>query len=263
MRLIANISMLFTEYPLLERIELAKQAGFTGVEIQFPYELSALDLKAALDACDMLLHLINFPAGDLMMGGLGYACQAKLTSEFAEAMDTALEYCSITKPKMINVLAGRITAEQDRNEALSTLAGNLREASRAFAKQHMTILCEAINPFDMPGYLINTPEHLLELLKEVARPNCLAQLDFYHMARQQLNPNMAIETLAGQIGHIQFADCPGRHEPGTGDIDFLNVRHTLQAIDYQGCWAAEYHPSTTTLDSLAWMTEPAFEHTAR
>lgn len=259
MQVIANLSMLFTEYPELERIRLARQAGFSGVEIQFPYALPAVELKRELERQQMPLHQINLPAGDLMDGGFGHACHLRRRSEFAEAMETALEFCSIVKPRMINVLAGRLDKKQDENEAFTVLAANLRDAAKAFARQHMQVLCEAINPLDMPGYLINTPEQLLLLLKEVGRPNCLAQLDFYHMARQNIDPVMAIELLAGKLGHVQFADCPGRHEPGTGNIDFLTLRYKLLGTGYQGLWAAEYHPSGTTLETLGWMEMPAFK----
>lgn len=258
MQVIANLSMLFTELPLLERISAAKQAGFAGVEIQFPYEVSAVALKRELDEQQMPLHLINLPAGDLMEGGLGLACQAKKSTEFAEALDTALEYTAIAKPKMVNVLAGRLAEGQEWNEAFSVLAANVRNTAQAFSRVHTKVLCEAINPLDMPGFLLNTPEHLLLLLKEVARPNCFAQLDIYHLARQQIDVTIAIEKLAGQIGHVQFADCPGRNEPGTGTIDFLQVRKKLLEIGYQGVWAAEYRPSATTSQTLAWLDTAAF-----
>lgn len=258
MQVIANLSMLFTELPLLERIGAAKQAGFAGVEIQFPYEVSALELKRVLDEQHMPLHLINLPAGDLMQGGLGLACQVKRRTEFAEALDTALEYAAIAKPKMVNVLAGRLKQGANWSEAFSLLASNVRNTARAFSRQHTLVVCEAINPMDMPGFLINTPKHLQLLLKEVGRANCFAQLDLYHLARQQIDVLAAIDTLAGQIAHVQFADCPGRHEPGTGLLDFLTIKIKLIATGYRGAWAAEYIPSSTTSASLAWLNTAAF-----
>lgn len=261
MQIIANLSLLFTERPLLERIGAAKQAGFSGVEIQFPYAVSPYALRRELDAQAMPLHLINLPAGDLMAGGAGLACQPKRRREFAEALDTALEYALVAKPNMVNVLAGRLTTDISWNEAFSTLSANVRETVRALSKLHVQVVCEAINPLDMPGFLINTPAHLQLLLAEVGSPHCLAQLDLYHMARQGIDLGQAIHNLGAQIGHVQFADCPGRHEPGTGQLDFTLLRQQLIEVGYKGNWAAEYIPSGLTEAGLAWMRSPAFYET--
>ncbi len=258
MQLIANLSLLFTELPLVGRIAAARQAGFDAVEIQFPYELSPLELKRQLDAEGMPLALINLPAGDLMDGGPGLACQPQLRSKFAEALDTALEYAAIARPERVNVLAGRLLEGQDPEKAFISLASNLCEAARAFSRLHVTVLAEAVNPLDMPGFYLNTPQQQLDLLREASQPNLQAQLDLYHMARQGIDPLQAIDQLAGHIGHVQFADCPGRHEPGSGVLDFLRLRQQLEQTGYQGGWAAEYRPSGATADSLDWMQWPAF-----
>ena len=258
MQIIANLSLLFTELPLLERIEAARKAGFAGVEIQFPYEVSAVDLKHALKAADLPLVLINLPAGDLMKGGLGLACQPDLRREFAEAVDTAQEYASIAKPRMLNVLAGRLAEGQCPDEAFMTLAANVRDAARTFSRLHVEVLVEAINPLDMPGFFLNTPQQQLALLREVSHLNCKAQLDVYHMARQGIDPLRAIIELGDAIGHVQFADSPGRNEPGAGTLDFMAIRKQLEQVGYAGDWAAEYKPSDATEASLGWMQCPAF-----
>ena len=258
MQVIANLSLLFTELPLLQRIGAARQAGFAGVEIQFPYAVSAYQLRDELLAQQMPLYLINLPAGDLMEGGAGLACQPDMRSEFSQALESALEYALIAKPKMVNVLAGRLLPGQSFDAAMVCLAANLRDAARAFARQHCLVTCEAINPFDMPGFLLNTPQQLLQLLREVRQDNCLAQLDLYHMARQEIDLLAAIDELAGKIGHVQFADCPGRNEPGTGTLDFMAVRKKLAEAGYGGVWAAEYIPSASTATTLGWLQQPAF-----
>lgn len=258
MQLIANLSLLFTELPLLERIDAARQVGFDGVEIQFPYEVSPLALKKQLDACAMPLILINMPAGDLMTGGAGLACHADKRRKFSEALDATLEYAAIAKPHKVNLLAGRLQSGQSRGRAMMTLAANAREAARALSRLHVQLVVEAINPLDMPDFFINTPQQQLDLLREVSQPNCKAQLDVYHMARQGIDPVAAIKQLGDAIGHVQFADCPGRHEPGSGTVDFAAIRTALQEIGYSGGWAAEYHPATTTTAGLGWMQEPAF-----
>jgi len=258
MEIVANLSMLFTELPLLQRVRAAAAAGFSAVEIQFPYEVPALQLKEELERCGMPLVLINLPAGDLMQGGNGLACDPEARSQFADALDEALSYALMVRPRMVNVLAGRLPEGVSRGRAFATLAANLRDAAQAFDRLQIKVLCEAINPLDMPGFLINTPEHLDELLTEVRHHNCFAQLDLYHMARQGISVPQALAVLADRIAHVQFADCPGRAEPGTGDLDFTEIWHALEHAGYHGAMAAEYRPSSTTEESLAWLQRPPF-----
>jgi hydroxypyruvate isomerase len=258
MEIVANLSMLFTELPLLERIRAATAAGFTGVEIQFPYDVSAVQLKEELQRCAMPLVLINLPAGDLMQGGDGLACHPKRRAQFASALDEALSYALMVQPRMVNVLAGRLAAGVSRGRALATLAANLREAAQAFDRLQIKVLCEAINPIDMPRFLINTPQDLRELLTEVSHSNCFAQLDVYHMARQGISTEQAMAVLGERVAHVQFADYPGRAEPGSGEVDFQAMLTALAQAGYQGAIAAEYIPSASTHDSLAWLQEKPF-----
>lgn len=258
MEIVANLSMLFTELPLLQRVRAAAAAGFNAVEIQFPYAVPALQLKEELERCGMPLLLINLPAGDLMQGGQGIACDPQARPQFAEALDEALSYAMMVRPQMVNVLAGRLAEGVSWGRALATLAANLREAAQAFDRLHIKVLCEAINPLDMPGFLINTPQHLHELLTEVQHDNCFAQLDVYHMARQGISTEQALAVLGDKIAHVQFADCPGRGEPGTGQIDFMAMLQALKCAGYSGALAAEYRPSMSTLNSLAWMHSAPF-----
>ena len=258
MDIVANLSMLFTELPMLERIRAAAAAGFTAVEIQFPYEVPALQLKEELERCGMPLLLINLPAGDLMQGGAGLACHPKRRQQFANALDEALSYALMVRPHMVNVLAGRLPEGVSRDRALATLAANVRDTAHAFDRLHIKVLCEAINPIDMPGFLINTPQHLHELLTEVQHANCFAQLDVYHMARQGISTEEALAVLGDSVAHVQFADCPGRAEPGTGEIDFAAMYQALAKAGYQGAIAAEYRPSSTTPASLGWLHASPF-----
>ncbi|MDY0248903.1 MAG: TIM barrel protein [Pseudomonas sp.] len=253
MEIVANLSMLFTELPLLERIRAAAAAGFNAVEIQFPYDVPALQLKEELERCAMPLVLINLPAGDLMQGGDGLACHPKRRQQFASALDEAVNYALMVRPRMVNVLAGRLPEGVSRACALATLVAHLRETAQAFAQLQIKVLCEAINPIDMPGFLINTPQHLYDLLTDVQHNNCFAQLDVYHMARQGISVQAALAVLGNKVVHVQFADCPGRAEPGTGELDFTAMYQALTQAGYQGAIAAEYHPSSTTQASLGWM----------
>jgi hydroxypyruvate isomerase len=253
MKIAANLSLLFTELPLLERVQAAAAAAFDGVEIQFPYELPALQLKEALARAGMPLRLINLPAGDLMTGGSGLAAVTARQAEFDAALQQALTYAAMTRPAYVNVLAGRLAEGVSRAQALACLQANLAKTAEAFSLLGIGVLCEAINPLDMPGFLINTPEQLDELLRAVAHPNLQAQFDLYHMARQGLDIPVGIALLAGRIGHVQFADCPGRGEPGTGTLDFAPLLQALRSSGYAGWLGAEYRSSGQTEQSLEWL----------
>ena len=256
MKIAANLSMLFTEQPLAERVLAARVAGFDGVEIQFPYELAATRLKDLLERAGLPLVLINLPAGDLMQGGAGLAAVPARQAEFDDALQEALTYAAMTRPMAVNVLPGRLADGVERQQALDTLAANLRKTAEAFAPLGIRVLCEAINPLDMPGFLVNTPEHLLALLEAVDHPNCQAQLDLYHMARQQLDIVAGIRLLAGRIGHVQFADCPGRGAPGSGELDFPALLAALHDSGYTGWLGAEYRPGEQGSEaSLGWLAD--------
>ncbi len=256
MKIAANLSMLFCELPLSERVLAAKVAGFDGVEIQFPYELPAIRLKELLERAGLPLVLINLPAGDLMQGGAGLAAVPCRQLAFKEALQQALTYAAMARPQWVNVLPGRLAEGVSREQALDTLADNLRKSAEAFAQLGIGVLCEAINPLDMPGFLINTPEHLQELLARVDHPNCRVQLDLYHMARQQLDIEAGIRLLGERIGHVQFADCPGRGAPGTGELTFAPLLRALREVGYAGWLAAEYRPGEpATTASLGWLEQ--------
>lgn len=253
MKIAANLSMLFGELPLAERVLAAKVAGFDGVEIQFPYELPAIRLKELLERADLPLVLTNLPAGDLLQGGVGLAAVPARQQAFDDALQEALTYAAMARPLCVNVLPGRLAEGVSRERALTTLADNLRKSAEAFASLGVGVLCEAINPLDMPGFLINTPEHLLELLERVDHPNCRAQLDLYHMARQELDIDAGIRLLGQRIGHVQFADCPGRGAPGSGQVAFAPLLEALRMAGYDGWLAAEYRPDGDTAASLGWL----------
>jgi hydroxypyruvate isomerase len=254
MKIAANLSLLFGELPLRERVVAAAAAGFDGVEIQFPYELAAIRLKEALAAAGMPLVLINLPAGDLLDGGAGLAAVPTRQAEFDAALQETLSYAAMVRPACVNVLPGRQAEGVSRERALATLAANLHKSAEAFQLLGIRVLVEAINPLDMPGFLVNTPEQLDELLRRVRHPNLAAQYDLYHMARQGVDLLAGIALLAGRIGHVQFADCPGRGAPGTGQLEFAPVLAALERSGYRGWLGAEYLPGEAgTQAGLGWL----------
>lgn len=255
MKICANLSLLFNQRPLRERVMAARVAGFDGVEIQFPYEVPAISLKEALERAGLPLVLINVPAGDLMHSGPGLAAVPQQQAAFDAALQEALTYAAMTRPLQVNVLPGRLAEGVSPEQAQATLAANLRQAAEAFAVLNIGVVCEAINPLDMPGFLVNTPAQLQALLDEVDHPNCKAQLDVYHMARQGLDMAEAVALLQGRIGHVQFADCPGRQRPGSGTVDFTRVWQLLRDAGYQGWYGAEFKPSGDAEADFAWLAD--------
>ncbi len=248
----ANLSMLFTHLPMLERVRTAGQAGFEGVEIQFPYAVPPQVLRAALDDARMPLALFNVPAGDLLEGGAGLAGVPGREVHFDRALRDALAYARIARPQRVNVLPGRLLEGTSREAALDTLADNLAAAASAFAELGVGVVCEAINRIDMPGFLLATASELSAMLERVDHPNLSAQLDFYHMQQMGEPLPWAIAHLGERIGHVQFADSPGRGAPGTGSIDFAAAFAALEASNYRGWVGAEYRQPEGA-DDLLWL----------
>ena len=253
MKLAANISIRFTEQPLLERFGAAKSAGFNAVEIQFPYVEKVADIKAQLKEHDLECVLINVPAGDLMEGGEGLASVPGKEAEFAAALVECLSYVTSLKVKQVNVLPGRCMDENKRPQYLETFKRNLNTAADMFKPLGVTVTFEAINTFDMPGFLIHNVQQMLDVVEESDRENIKMQFDVYHMARMEDGDVSAIiSRLGDQIGHIQFADVPGRGEPGTGELDFKSIFYAIEYSSYKGWVGAEYKPTQSTEDTLRW-----------
>ena len=249
----ANLSLLFTEVPLLERFAAARRAGFQAVEIQFPYELSIEAISAELDRHELELVLINVPAGDLMQGGNGLAGVPGQEQAFRRAVLQALPYAQQLGVRCVNVLAGRQTADADLVQCLHTLVANARYAAEAFHSIGVTTTLEAINTFDMPGFLISNIAQMQEILEAADHPTLKMQFDCYHLARMGEDVVSSLLENVSQIGHIQFADAPGRGAPGTGKLPLQGIFDVIEMLPYTGWTGAEYRPGELgTEASLAW-----------
>ncbi len=250
----ANLSLLFTEVDLIERFQAARQHGFNAVEIQFPYTLSPEIIKAALEQQQLKLVLFNVAAGDLLQGGEGLACVPEKQAQFRQAVAQTVAYAQRLKPHAINVLPGCCLHVGRQQDYLATFKENLCFAADAFSALGIKTVFEAINIHDMPGFLIHGGEQMLAVLDELKRPDLFMQYDVYHAHRMGENPAEFIARHADQIGHIQFADSPGRGQPGTGQIDFGAVFSAIENSAYKGWVGAEYHPSGTTTESFNWLS---------
>jgi hydroxypyruvate isomerase len=249
----ANLSLLFTELPVLDRFQAARDAGFQAVEIQFPYDYPAAAVRQAADEAGVKIVLFNLPVADFMQGGNGLACVPAKTDEFKQALEHAMSYAELLKPECMNVLAGRIPAGVSAQDALQTYVGNLRLSAEAMAREGIKCVFEAINNIDMPGYPLNSIAQSRDILTAVDHPNLYLQFDIYHMTRMQEPLCESLRQMVERIGHIQFADVPGRGEPGSGQIDFAEVFTCIEALPYAGWLGAEYNPTTNTQQSLRWL----------
>ena len=253
LRFSANLSLLFTEVPLLERFQRAKQAGFSAVEIQFPYALAPEELKQLLNDLQLDLVLFNIDADDLLQGGEGLASVPEKTAQFRQALEQTVRYAELLKPYAINVLPGRCFRPEYRSKYLDTFTTNLALAVEALHPLGIKTVFEAINTFDMPNFMIHNQDQMLAILDELKDPGLFMQYDLYHMARMGQDFNSFITRHTDQIGHIQFADSPGRGQPGTGELDFKSIFQTIADSAYSGWVGAEYHPQGTTEASLSWL----------
>lgn len=250
----ANLSLLFTEVPFLERFKMAANSGFKYVEYLFPYEWPAHVLAEQLSRNQLTQVLFNLPPGNWEAGERGIACLPDRMNEFRAGLDQSIEYARALKVKQLNCLAG-ITPEHFQPDALwDTLTENVAWAASCLAQHDMTLLIEPINSkVDMPGFYIDSLEKAHRLINDVNLPNIKIQFDIYHMQIMQGNIINSLEKYLPLIGHIQFADCPGRHEPGTGELNFKNIFQKLDALHYSGWASAEYIPKHNSSDSLAWL----------
>jgi hydroxypyruvate isomerase len=252
-RFAANLSMLFTEVPFLERFSRARAAGFTAVEYLFPYDWPAEQLAEQLREQGLTQVLFNLPPGDWQAGERGIACLPDRVEEFRAGVDQGITYARVLGNRQLNCLAGLKPADLDGQIAWETLVANVQYAADRFADAGLTLCLEAINSrVDMPGFMLDTTGKVMALLEELDADNVRLQYDVYHMQIMEGDVIRTMECLLPWIGHIQFADNPGRHEPGSGEINFSNVFAALDRMGYQGWVSAEYRPSLETEDTLSW-----------
>ncbi len=249
----ANLTMLFTERPFLERFEAAHKNGFKAVEFLFPYAWPADELKALLDKNHLELVLHNLPPGDWDAGERGIACHPDRIEEFKEGVARGIAYANILGVKQLNCLAGKLPSETDLATVQATLVNNFKYAANEFKKNGLRLLIEPINFYDVPGFYLNTTQQALDLIDEVGSDNVFIQYDIYHMQRMEGEIAATIEKLLPKIAHIQIADNPGRFEPGTGELNYAFLFKHLDQIGYQGSVGCEYKPKTTTEAGLGWI----------
>lgn len=249
----ANLSMLFTELPFMDRFKAARAAGFEAVEYLFPYDYSQENLSAALKTNGLQQVLHNLPAGDWAAGERGIACHPERVAEFREGVTRAIDYAKALACPQLNCLAGKIPSGVSPAQAHATLVANLRFAAAALQAADIRLLVEPVNHFDIPGFFLTRTDQALALLDDVGSSNLFLQYDIYHAQRMEGELASTITKHLPRIAHIQLADNPGRNEPGTGEINYAWLFKHIDAAGYRGWIGCEYKPKTSTTEGLGWM----------
>jgi hydroxypyruvate isomerase len=254
-RFAANLTMLFTEYPFLERIDRAAEAGFTAIEFLFPYQEDVDGIREALSRNGMQQVLFNLPAGDFAGGERGIANDPNRTGEFREGVAQALEIAAKLDCPRLNCLSGLALEDVPRETQWKTLVENYQYAAEETSKAGVLQLVEPINTFDMPGFMVSNTRQGLQLIEEVDSDNLKLQYDVYHMQRMEGELIGTLKANLDQIAHIQIADNPGRHQPGTGEINYPFVLSQIDQMGYEGWVSLEYVPEGATVDTLDWLRD--------
>lgn len=249
----ANLTLLFTELPFMERFAAARSAGFEAVECLFPYAYRKEELALALKTHGLQQVLHNLPAGNWDAGDRGIACDPARVDEFRSGVALGLEYAAALGCPQLNGLAGKLPAGVSREQAHATLVANLKFAAGQFKTAGIKLLIEPINHFDIPGFFLTRTDQAVAILDAVGADNAFVQYDIYHAQRMEGELAATIRKYLPRIAHIQLADNPGRFEPGTGEINYAWLLNHIDAMGYNGWIGCEYKPQTSTTGGLGWI----------
>ena len=249
----ANLSFLYADLPFLDRIAAAAKDGFPAVEYVGPYDFPEGDVAAALKAANVKQALFNLPAGDWAGGERGIGCLPDRVEEFKAGVDKAISYAKALGCPKINCLAGIAPKGVAAETLEQTLVENLKYAAPRLADAGVKLLIEPINLRDIPGFFVSTTDHAERILDAVGSDNLFIQYDIYHTQIMQGDLAETYKRLKAKIAHVQLADNPGRHEPGSGEINYPYLFNMLDAEGYDGFIGCEYKPSAGTTEGLGWM----------
>jgi hydroxypyruvate isomerase len=249
----ANLTMMFNEVDFAHRFAAAAAAGFKGVEFLFPYAHPRDQVSEWVAKSKLQVVLFNMPAGDWNAGDRGLACDPARVNEFQDGVEKAMDYALALDCRQIHCMAGLRPRGVNDEMMRETYLANLRFAGRQLASHDLGLLIEAINPRDMPGFYLNTSRQAFELMHHAAVPNLSFLYDCYHMQIVEGDLAPTIAKNLSRIGHLQIADTPGRHEPGTGEINYRFLFDHIDKVGYGGWIGCEYRPTTTTEAGLGWL----------
>jgi hydroxypyruvate isomerase len=254
----ANLSMMFTEVPFLDRFQAASAAGFKAVEFLFPYEYSPEAVESVSRTAGVEIILFNMPAGNWSAGERGITCIPGREEEFRKGVETALTYATRLGTPRLHAMAGIPPPGSDPAACRNTLIENLKYAADQLAKHEITLLLEAINTRDMPGFIVSTQSESHSICEVVGAPNLKMQMDLYHMQVMEGDLATKLKHYASRCGHVQIAGCPERNEPDTGEVRYEYLFRLFDDLGYAGWVGCEYRPAGKTIDGLSWLrTVPA------
>jgi hydroxypyruvate isomerase len=253
----ANLSMMFNEVPFLDRFAAAADAGFQAVEFLFPYDYPPETVAAKLRENKLENVLFNFPPGNWAGGERGIGCLPGREEEFRAGVDKALLYAEALGTPRLHAMPGIAPAGADRSTLRATFVANLRYAAEKLAARNLTLLVEAINTRDIPGYFLNTQAESYALCTEIGAPNLKMQMDLYHMQIVEGDLAMKLRQYMPHCAHIQVAGVPGRNEPDTGEVNYTYLFRLLDELGYAGWIGCEYRPAGKTVDGLGWFRSRA------
>jgi hydroxypyruvate isomerase len=252
-RFAANLSMMFTEVPFLERFAAAARAGFEAVEFLFPYEHAPEEVAAALRGNGLQNVLFNLSPGDWAAGDRGLASIPGREREFRESVATALRYAGALGTPRLHVMAGLVADESERVTRRATYIAGLRYAAAEAARAGITVLIEPINTRDVPGYFLNTQADAHALREAVGAPNLAVQMDLYHAQIVEGDIATKLRRYLPHVAHVQIAGVPDRHEPDRSELDYTFILPLLDDLGYGGWVGCEYRPANGTVAGLGWM----------
>ena len=249
----ANLTMMFTELPFLDRFAAAAAAGFDAVEFLFPYDFDKQRLAGLLKDHGLTLVLHNLPAGDWAAGDRGIACHPGRIAEFRAGVDRAIDYATALACPKVNCLAGVLPAGATAETGRTTIVENLSYAAGKLEAAGVGLVLEPVNSRDIPGFFVDRTLPALEIIEAVGSKNLKLQYDIYHAQVMEGDLTRTLETQFALIGHIQVADNPGRNEPGTGEINFPFLFRRIDELGYAGWIGCEYKPRGQTTAGLDWL----------
>ncbi len=246
-RFAANLTFLFTELPMERRFEAARAAGFEGVEILFPYDFTAGELRRGCQSAGLEFLLLNTPPPNWAGGPRGFAAEPGREQRFRHDFDRALRFAEALKSRHIHIMAGK--AQGAAAEAV--FIDNLRWA--AARAPHASLLIEPVNDIDLPGYFLSDFDQAQALIEAVGVPNLGLLFDAYHAHMIAGDIQALWERHHPLVRHVQIAGAPGRHEPRGGEIDYPSFFRAVDDCGYRGWVSAEYSPRLTTEAGLRWI----------
>lgn len=245
-----HLSYILGDLPLAERFVVARKLGFNGVEYPFPYHVPAREYVRHLRDNGLRQISIGAPACDYKRGEPGFSLTPEKKSEFDNSIDTVIDYAKEIGCKQVHVFAGPKAPDVSDELAFETYCDRIAQAHDRLQVEGLGVVIEAINATDFPRYFINRLDVVVRAMDRIDRPAVKIIMDVYHAQVNSEDPIEFLRQHVEKVAHIQLADFPGRHEPGTGSIDFQRLFDTLRAVDYAGSIGLEYVPTRSIMAGI-------------